>query len=167
MALVITRYDDLENNNVVFDSSKFDLYYDDDPFPTDTATDFDNILLEQGGIFQVITQTTTTDGMGAVTNVSETSFNIHAWVTDINKKERMIHEMGLAVPGNRVIYLKPNYPIVSGGVTNDYIVKEGDVFIDRNGYRLRFVKIIEEPYINATPIYQKCVIKNIGLKGSP
>ena len=167
MAIVFTKYEDTDNNNIVFDSSQFDFSFDSDPFPTDTATDLNNILLEQGDIFYVIRQSSTKDGMGTISDVSESSFRIYAWITDISKKDRMVHDMGLAVPGNRTIYLKPTYPIVSGGVSTDYTVKEGDIFVDRNLYKWRVIKVIHEPYINDTQIYKKAVVQSIGLEGSP
>lgn len=167
MGIVFTKYEDSANNNIIFDSSKFDFGFDIDPFPADTATDFDDILLEQGDVFSVIRQTTTRDSMGTVSDISEDSFRIYAWITDISKKDRMIHDMGLAVPGNRTVYLKPVYSIVSGGVSTDYTVKEGDIFVDRNNYQWRVVKIIHEPHINDTEIYKKAVVQSIGLEGSP
>ena len=77
----------------------------------DMATDFENIILENGEVFNIIRQITTTDGMGTVSDVSESSFRIFAWITDITKKDRQVHEMGLAIAGNRSIYLKPTYTI--------------------------------------------------------
>ncbi len=166
MGLIITKYEDTANNNIVFDSSKFDYSYDDDPFPADTATDFENIILEQGDGFNVIRQTDTKDSMGSISDVSEATFRIFAYISDISKKDRMVHDMGLAVPGNRIMYVKPEYIITSGGVETTNTVKEGDILIDRNAYKWRIIKIIQEPYINGTQIYKKAVVQSIGLEGS-
>ncbi len=160
MGIIFTKYEDSENNNVVFDSSKFDYSYDDDTFPADTVLDFGGIIDEVGGTFNVIRQTTVKDGMGTVESISESSFEIIGYLMDIDKKDRQINDMGLAVPGNRIIYLKMTYN------TSD-VVKEGDILVDRNDFKWRIVKIIHEPYLNATPIYKKAVIKSIGLEGSP
>ena len=170
MAIVLTQYENVSNTstgNIQFDVSKFDYSYDGDTFPTDAASDFDNMLKEIANAFTVTRQTDTTDGMGNVTAVSDSTFSIYAYITDITKKDRQIHDMGLAVPGNRALYLKPTYPITSGGVSTDYVVKEGDIFLDRNSYKWKVIKIIHEPYIEQTQIYSKCVVQSIGMEGSP
>ena len=160
MSLILTKYEDAVNNNVVFDSSKFDYTYsDDDTFPDETQEDFEAIIDEAGETFDVIRQTDTVDGMGTVSAVSESSFEIEGYLMDIEKKDRQVHSMGLAVPGNRIIYLKILY-------NDSDVVKEGDILVDRNDYKWRVVKIIHEPFINSTEIYKKAVVKSIGLEGS-
>ena len=166
MGLIITLYEDSANNNIVFDTSKFDYRYDDDPFPADTATDFKNIILEQGDVFFVIRQTDTTDGMGTISDISDEEFRIYAYISDISKKDRMVHDMGLAVPGNRIMYVKPEYTTTSAGVDTTNEVREGDILKDRDSEKWRVIKIVQEPYINGTQIYKKCVVQSIGLKGS-
>jgi len=158
MGLVITKYEN--SNDVTFDVSKFDYYYDDDTFPETSLEDFEEIIDETGGTFDVIRQTTTTDGMGNVTNVSEVSFEIIALIFDITKKNRQINDMGLAIPGNRLMYLKTTYN------TTD-VVQEGDILVDRNSYHWRVIKILKEPYLTATQIYKKAIVSSIGLEGSP
>jgi len=59
--------------------------------------------------------------------------------------------MGLAVPGNRTIYVKDIY--------GSDVVKEGDVLTDRNSNQWKIVTIIKEPFLNRTEIYKKAVIK--------
>lgn len=161
MTIKITKFGDS-----YFDVDAFDYSRDSDSFPGEAATDFENVLLEVGEIFQVIRQTTTVDGMGVVSAVSESEFRIYAYIQDISKKDRMVHEMGLAVPGNRILYLKPSYTITSAGVGTEYIVKEGDIFIDRNSYKWRVIKIFQEPYIGSEQVYKKAVVRSIGLEGS-
>ena len=156
MVLIITKYEN--NNDVKFDVSKFDYYYSDNTFPTDTRTDFENIITEAGGNFEVTRETNTLDGMGGITSISASTFSITGWITDITKKDRKIHSMGLAVPGNRIIYLKYTY--------ESDVVKEGDILTDRDSKEWKIVTIIKEPFLNATEIYKKAVIKSIGLEGS-
>ena len=157
MTLIITKYE--TTDDIVFDTSKFDYRYE-GTFPADTQTDFEDIVDEIGGTFDVITETDVVDGMGAVTGITPASFAITGYLQDITKKDFKIHDMGLAVPGNRLLYLKQEYN------TSD-VVKEGHILVDRNGYHWRIVKIIHEPYLNATEIYKKAVVKSIGLEGSP
>jgi len=86
---------------------------------------------------------------------------------DISKKDRKVQDMGLAVPGNRIIYLKASYDMVSGGIVTDtYVVKEGDVLIDREKKEWRIIKILTEPNYNDEEIYKKAIVKNISLEGS-
>ena len=166
MGLIITKYEDTDNLNLRFDYSKFNYMYDSDPFPDDTATDFENIILEQGDGFIVTRPATTNDSMGSVSDISDTDFKIFAYISDISKKDRMVHDMGLAVPGNRIMYVKPEYSTISAGAATTNEVREGDILKDRDSEKWRVIKIIQEPYINGTQIYKKCVVQSIGLKGS-
>lgn len=166
MTLILTKYDDAENNNVTFDYSKFDHSFDDDTFPADCATDFDDVLLEIGAGFNVTRQATTEDATGKTITVSDSYFSIYAYITDITKKDRQVHDMGLAVPGNRILYLKPIYTLTSAGVDTEYVVKEGDIFTDRDSHDWRVITIIHEPYVSGTQIYKKCVIQSLGMEGS-
>ena len=134
---------------------------------SDIADDLKAIIIENGDGFSVNTQTNTVDGMGNVKNIVKSTFILFGYLMDITKKDRQVNDMGLAVPGNRILYLAPKYDTVSGGVTTEYVVKEDDLLVDRNGYKWRVVKIIHEPYWNDTQIYKKLVVKSVGLEGSP
>lgn len=164
---IFTKYEDAANNNIKFDVSKFDFSFDDDTSPADTATDFDNIILEKGGVFHIIRQSTDTDTMGTISDVRETVFRVYGYIMDISKKDYMVHDMGLAVPGNRTLYVKPEYSITSAGSSETNSVKEGDILKDRNNYRWKVIKIVSEPIIGNTKIYKKCVVQSLGLEGSP
>jgi len=133
---------------------------------SDAAADMQAILLEHGDIFFVTRQTTTTDGMGKVTNITEAEFRIYSFIVDISKKDRVVEDLGLAVKGNRIMYLKASYSITSGGVATTNVVKEGDIITDRNDFSWRIIKIIHEPYLIDTEIYKKAVIQSLGLEGS-
>ncbi len=166
MGIVFTRYEDSANNNIVFDSSKFDYTYDDDTFDTDVLNDFDDFLLENGDIFAVVKQTTTRDGMGLVTDVTEEDKRIYGYIKDITKRDRKLHDMGIAISGDRILYVKPEYVITSGGTDTIHEVFEGDILKDRNYEKWRVIKIVHEPYAQDTKIYKKCIVRNIGLAGS-
>ena len=133
---------------------------------SDIQNDIKEILLANGDIFSVKRQTTTTDGMGRVTNVSNSTFRIYGYIKDTSKKDRKVQEMGLAVPGNRVMYLRDQYSLVSGGTSTYYVVQEDDILVDRESKEWRIVKIIHEPFYNDVEIYKKVVVKNISLEGS-
>ena len=156
MAIVITKYEDTANNNIVFDSSKFDYSTDGDTFPADSRTDFDEILRE----------TDTNDSMGITSDIASEELRIYAVIQDITKKDRKIHEMGLAVEGNRKMFVKHQYTITSGGVDTTHVVKEGDILKDRNDRYWKIISIVKEPYIETLEIYKICVVQSIELKGS-
>ena len=129
--------------------------------------DLNNLLLENGDIFFIETSNDALDSMGKVVTVTSSQFTIYGYLMDISKKDRKVHDMGLAVPGNRMIYLKAEYTKTSGGIVTDtYVVKEGDVLIDREKKEWRIIKIHTEPNYNDAEIYKKAIIKNISLEGS-
>ena len=171
MGIIITKYGDTENNNVVFGSSKFGYSYDDDTFPSDAADDFDGVLQELGDVYYVIRETDTTDSMGEVTDISTSDLRIYACIQDITRKDRQIHNMGLAVAGNRKMYIKPSYTITSGGVDTTYEIKEGDILVDSHigataTERWKVVQILKQPYLPDQEVYRIAIIKSIGLEGS-
>lgn len=166
MSIVFTKYEDTANNNIVFDSSKFDYSTDGDTFPADSQNDIDQILLESGDVFYVVRDTDTLDSMGIISGISTSEFLIYAIIQDITKKDRKINEMGLAVPGSRKLFVKHQYSVTSAGSSTTYVVKEGDVLKDRNGNYWRITKIVSEPFIETKEIFKVCVINSIELKGS-
>ena len=166
MGIVITKYEDSANNNIVFDSSKFDYSYDGETFPADAQTDFDNILLENGDVFFIVRETDTKDSMGTISDISSEELRIYAIIQDISKKDRKIHEMGLAVEGNRKMFVKHKYTLTSGGVETDHVVKEGDVLKDRNDNYWRITNIVSEPYLESSQIFKTCIVQSIELGGS-
>jgi len=136
--------------------------------------DVEAILKENGDIYYVTRQTTTEDGLGRVDDVSEADFRIFGMIQDITIKDRQIQEMGLAVPGNRKIFLMPDYSITSAGVsvtTNE--VKEGDILTDDKLYtgagntgQFRIVKILRQWEETDEEIYRTAIIQSINLDGS-
>ena len=168
MGIVLTKYEDTTNSNVVFDSSKFDYDYDSDTFPATTLSDVDEILIESGDVYYLRRQSITNDTLGAVSAISETDLRIYAIIQDITRKDRLIHEMGLAIAGSRKMYLRPFYPIVSGGVTTNHEVKEGDIFIDSQDSQIqwRVTKILDQHYLPNQEVFRTAIIQSINLEGS-
>jgi len=108
--------------------------------------------------------------MGEVTDISKETFRIYACIQDITKKDRQIHSMGLAVAGNRKMYIKPSYAITSAGIDTTYVVKEGDILVDSrdatSSNRWKVVSILREPHLPDQDIYRIAIVKSIGLEGS-
>ena len=145
-----------------FDVDYFDYSYSSDTSPDDVLNDFDNILLEHGDVFTLTEQEETRDGAGAITAISEVTYSIYGYIQDLTKKDRKLHESGIAIKGDRLLYLKPTY--VYSGTT--YTPKEGVILTDRDSVKWRLVQIIQEPYFANVQIYKKCLVRSINLEGS-
>lgn len=158
MGLKKTKYEDTENQNVRFDFSKFDYFYDTDTFPTDAETDFEDIIDDHGREYTIIRQTDTVDNMGRVTATSESSNTVNGFIRDISKKDRQNASFGLAVPGDRTFYIAEE--------SNSFEIKEGDLVVDENTYRWKIVSLLKEPYICNNQVYKRAVIRSTGLEGS-
>ena len=135
-------------------------------FEDDILSDFAEILSNHGDGFTVRTHTDTMDSMGRVLDTVESSFLIVAWITDITKRDRKVHDLGVAVAGSRIVYFKHEYSTASGGVADTHMVKEGDIFVDRNSNTWRVTSILKEPFFSEQEIYKKAIVKNITLEGS-
>lgn len=161
MALTRTKF-----GTAQFDVSTFDYTFTAEQFETDAQNDFDEILKDRGRVFYLEQQTDTIDGMGNVSNISVTSIPIYMILQDITKKDRKIHDMGLAVMGSMKVFLKPNYTITSAGVDTTYTPKEDDILVYSDDTRWRILKIIKEEYSGNTRVFKTAIVQNIDLKGS-
>jgi len=173
MGYVFTKYDVAGDDAIKFDSSKFDYTYDSDTFHSDASADFDEIVLAHGDVYYFERETTTKDGLGNVTTITNTDYRIYGMFQDITIKDRKIHDMGLAVPGSRKFYFKPSYSVTSGGVTDTYELKEGDVINDTKLYegkgntgQFRVVKIIKQWYLPGSEVYRIAIVQNMNLDGT-
>lgn len=127
------------------------------------SPDLDAILLDNGRMFDVIRQTTTQDSMGDVTAVSNSEFLAYGILMDITRKDRQIHDQGLAVPGNVKGFFKESYTVTSGGVGSSNDMREGDILVDRDtNINWRIEKIIAQ----RMRILKVIVLKNITGEGS-
>jgi len=135
-------------------------------FEDDILADFSEILSAHGDAFTIKSHVETSDSMGRVLTTDETSFLIVAWITDITKRDRKVHDLGLVVAGSRIVYFKNEYYTTSGGVRDIHTVKEGDIFVDRNSNTWRLTSILKEPFFSEQEIYKKGTVKNITLEGS-
>ena len=150
----------------VFDSAYFDQDYFDteynSTFLSNSRTDVQNIIIEHGISATLIRQDETTESMGDVTDVSETEYNIFVNIQDIVKKDRQIHEMGLAIPGNSKAFFFHEYPATITGSTT-LKVQTGDIIQDTDGKQWRVEQILGERKMEACEIFRAAVIKKIDL----
>jgi len=152
----ITTFD-----NAYLDSAYFDTEYDTN-FLTRSREDVQSIIIENGIFATLIRQTETTETMGDVTDISETEYQIFVSIQDITKKDRQIHEMGLAVPGNSKAFFFHEYPAVITGETS-LIVQVGDIIRDLDSKTWRIEQIIAERKIESLEVFRSAVIKKIDL----
>ncbi len=124
--------------------------------------DFQAIVIENGIGATITRQTDTTASMGEITAVSGADYSIFVSIQGITQKDRQIHEMGLAVPGNAKAFFFHEYP---DSITNNgtLVVKVGDILTDDDTKKWRVEKIIAERFLDAQEIFKSAVIKRIDL----
>jgi len=124
--------------------------------------DVQAIITEHGQEYTLIRQAETVASMGDVTDVSGTEYTIYSMVQDITKKDRQIHEMGLAVPGNSKAFFFHEYPdsiTGNGTVTPDV----GDIMKDSDNNYWRVEQILGEKKAGGEEIFRTGIIKNVEL----
>jgi hypothetical protein len=124
--------------------------------------DIQDIILEHGQTGTLIRQSKTTDSMGGETANEEEEYIIITMIQDISKKDRNIHEMGLAVPGNVKAFFYHEYPnsITGNGTVS---VQVGDIYQETSGKQWRIEEIIGERYLDENEIFRVGILRNIGL----
>ncbi|MCK5601603.1 hypothetical protein KAR91_07040 [Candidatus Pacearchaeota archaeon] len=124
--------------------------------------DVESIITENGYACVLIRQTETVASMGEVTSVSEETYNIWALIQDITRKDRQIHEMGLAVPGNSKAFFFWEYPDSITG-NGDIQVETGDIIQYTDSKRWRIEQIISQHQADNNEIFRAAIIKKIDL----
>ena len=162
MGVIITYFGTYADGTTVYFGSgtKFGYKQDSDTFPSEAVDDANNILLESGDVYEVTQETSTEDSMGHTKSISKDYFNAYGMIQDITRKDRQIHEMGLAVPGNRKAFFKASY----GSEENK--VEEGNILTDKHGIQWRIIKIVGERRITDDEVFRVVVLQNIDLEGS-
>lgn len=124
--------------------------------------DIQAIIIANGQTLVLTRQAETSDTMGGVTAVSESTYTIVTVIQDITQKDRQIHEMGLAIPGNSKAFFYHQYPnSITGNGT--LIVKVGDIITDSDSNNWRVEQILAERYADSYEIFKVGIIKKIDL----
>jgi len=124
--------------------------------------DFQDIVIDNGKAVTLIRQTPTTASMGDVTAISEEEYAIWTSIQDITRKDRQIHEMGLAVPGNSKAFFFHEYPdSITGNGT--LAVQVGDVIKYEDDKKWRVEQIIAQRNADNEEIFRVGIIKKIDL----
>lgn len=124
--------------------------------------DIQGIIIDHGSDITLIRQTETKDSVGGVTAVSEEEYTIWTLIQDITRKDRQIHEMGLAIPGNSKAFFFHEYPddITGNGIIS---VEVGNIIKDTNNNKWRVEEIISQKQADNNEIFRTGIIKNIEL----
>ena len=124
--------------------------------------DFQNIIKTHGMQATLIRESEDIASMGDTKTIGETGYCIFFIMQDITKKDRKIHEMGLAVPGNVKAFFYHEYPdSVTGNGT--LIVRAGDKILDKNNFWWRVEQIVGGRKAKTKDIFRSAVLKKIDL----
>lgn len=125
-------------------------------------TDIQEIIQAHGQQGNLIRESEETGTMGDVKTVNETGYTIQFMMQDITKKDRQIHEMGLAIPGNVKCFFYHQYPnSITGNGTLE--VQAGDKIQDKNGFWWRIEQIIGKRRSQTKEIFKVGVLNKIDL----
>ena len=123
--------------------------------------DLQSIITEHGIEAELIRQTEDTKSMGDVFYVGEKGYRLYLLIQDITKKDRQIHEMGLAVPGNSKAYFYHEYPdSITGNGTMS--VQTGDIIV-QDDKQWRIEQIISERKMQGREVFRTGILKKIDL----
>jgi len=126
-------------------------------------TDFQSIIKTHGMQGQLIDQTEEIGSMGDTKYTGVAGYTIFFIMQDISKKDRQIHEMGLAIEGNVKGFFYNEYPdSITGHGT--LIVQAGDMIQDKNNTWWRIEQIIGGRKAKSKEIFRTAVLKKIGLQ---
>lgn len=91
------------------------------------------------------------DSNGGIVSITNNDKEVKVIFNNISAKDLKIHDMGLAVLGNKKIFYDADQDII-----------EGDVLIDSHGINWYLETILSE----YTGIFSTAVLKSVSLKGS-
>lgn len=153
------------------DSAITVVYYQTDmqsiTLPADLSTkiqDFVDIIHDNGESATLKRKTTVTGTMGEVVSETNQDYTINWLKQDITNKDRVIHEMGLAILGNIKAFLYPWYTEDITGVSGTLIPQTGDIIEDDDGKLWRIEQIVDRPLADNQIIYIQAVCKSIQLE---
>jgi hypothetical protein len=125
-------------------------------------TDFEGIIQTHGQQGILHRETEELGSMGDTKSIAKQGWTVQFMMQDITKKDRQIHEMGLAIPGNVKAFFYWQYPdSITGNGTLE--VQAGDIIIDKNGVYWRIEQILGKRKARTKEIFKSCVLKKIDL----
>jgi len=128
----------------------------------DLRSDIQSIIQTHGQQGTLIRPTENTGSMGDTKSLGVAGYTIFFIMQAITKKDRQIHEMGLAIPGNVKGFFYHEYPdSITGHGT--LTVKAGDKITDKNNKVWRVEQIIGRRKAKTKEIFRTAVLKKIDL----
>ena len=125
-------------------------------------TDVQDIIDTHGQQAQLIRQVETMGSMGTTKAVVPTGYTIIFIMQDITRKDRKIHEMGLAIPGNVKGFFYHEYPdSITGNGT--LTVRAGDLIEDKYKKLWRIEQILGGRKASTKEIFRSAVLRKIDL----
>ena len=124
-------------------------------------TDIQGIIKAHGMQAELVRQTESTESMGDIDQVGEKGYTIFFIMQAITKKDRQIHEMGLAIPGNVKGFFYHEYPdSITGNGT--LTVRAGDKLKEHNKW-WRIEKIVGGRKAKSKEIFRIAILRKIDL----
>ena len=125
-------------------------------------TDFQGIIKTHGMQGHLIRPSETLASMGDLKDLGGAGYTIFFIMQDITKKDRQIHEMGLAIPGNVKAFFYYEYPdSITGNGT--LTVQTGDKIYDKNNKWWRVEQIVGGRKAKTKEIFRTAILKKIDL----
>jgi hypothetical protein len=129
---------------------------------TKLREDIQEIIQTHGQQGQLTRETESMGSMGDTKSIGGSGYTIQFIIQDITKKDRQIHEMGLAVPGNVKAFFYQEYPnSITGNGT--LTIQAGDTIYDKNGKWWRIEQIIGKRKAKTKEIFKAAVLRKIDL----
>jgi len=124
--------------------------------------DFHDIIKTHGMQGSLIHETEAIGSMGDTKIIGQSGYTIFFIMQGITKKDRQIHEMGLAITGNVKGFFYNEYPEeITGHGT--LIVQAGDMILDKNNNWWRIEQIVGRRKAKSKEIFRTAILKKIGL----
>ena len=126
-------------------------------------TDIQSIIKTHGMQAELIRETEDTASMGDTKTIGETGYTIFFIMQDITKKDRKIHEMGLAIPGNVKGFFYHEYSAEITKAGESVVVKAGDIIQDSDYKQWRVEQIVAERKFEGQEVFRTVILKKIDL----
>ncbi len=162
ITFLVAMYDDSAITTVYYQTDMQSIV-----LPADLSTkiqDFVDIVKANGESAILKRKTKVTGTMGEVVSETNQDYTINWLRQDITNKDRMIHEMGLAVIGNIKAFFYPWYTEDITGQSGTLIPQTGDIIEDDDGKHWRIEQIVKKPLADNQVIYISAVCKSINLE---
>jgi hypothetical protein len=124
--------------------------------------DIQGIIKTHGQQGHLVREEESTDSLGYTELVGGKGYTLFLIIQDITNKDRQIHEMGLAIPGNVKAFFYNEYPdsITGNGVL---IIKAGDKIMDKYGKWWRVEQILGSRKASTKEIFRVGILKRIDI----